>query len=89
MRTSWVEQLVGVEDVARPDADRLDRRGVRAEALQQRADAGDDDARAPGRACAAATGPRRRRPIVSTLGLTRSNGSVSHGGEQLDLAARA
>ena len=50
------DELVGVDDVARAHDDRLDRRGVGAEPLQQRPDAGDDDRRAcaPGRAAATA-----------------------------------
>ncbi len=74
-------QLVGVDLGAGAHDDRLDRRRARAELLQQRPHAGDDDRRARGR------GSRRRHrissrwPIVSTLGLTRSNGSVSQPGK--------
>ena len=51
-----------------------------AEPLQQRPHAGHDHGRGSARGRAAATAARRRRPIVSTLGLTRSNGSVSQAG---------
>ena len=50
------------------------------EALQKGADAGDDDRRgALGSRSRQSTS--RRRPIVSTDGLTRSNGSVSQAGK--------
>ena len=75
------QQLLGVEDVARADDDGIDVVVARAEALEERPDAADDDAGRPAaRRPASRHSTRSRRPIVSTLGLTRSKGRVSQAG---------
>ena len=76
------DELVAVDLVAGPHDDGLDLLDVRAEPLHQRAHRRHDDLRAAGPVDrAAATCTRRRRPIVSNDGDTRSNGSVSHAGK--------
>ena len=82
------DELVGIDDVGRADGDRLDRRRRR----------GRGAAAAPARPVTITAGHRsgsrrrhsssRRWPIVSTDGLTRSNGSVSHAGNTATWPAR-
>ncbi len=75
-----LQHVVGIEHAALGDDDRLDVGDVRAEALQEGPHRRHDDAGRLPPCGAAARGPACRRPMVSTAGLTRSNGSVSHAG---------
>ncbi len=73
------DELGGVDLLPGRDGDRLDVFDMRTEALRQRADTRDDE---PGARSGLRSRhiTRRRRPMVSTPGLTRSNGNVSHAG---------
>ena len=85
MPTSRATSAAGVDLLALVDDHRLDVLDVGAEPLQQGSDRGDQDLRADARDDPAAPlrsrhMARSRRPMVSTLGLTRSKGRVSQAG---------
>ena len=87
-RDELLDELVAVELRARAHDDRLDVLDVRTEPLHERADRRDDDRAGGGRHPARSRHmTRRRRPIVSIAGDTRSNGSVSHAGNSSTASA--
>ena len=75
-----LDQLVAVDPPARAHDDRLDLLDVGPEPLHQRPHRRDDDRGPRARRWRSRQRTRRRRPIVSSDGDTRSNGSVSHAG---------